>query len=135
MSSVAEKLQRKSQRAVQTKQVRLKLVYIDFWSIVKLAFLVTVCLGIVMIVATFLVWMFLDSTSIFDKINSLLQSILDDPSFDVMSSFSLVKVMLFTSIVALLNVVVGTVLGALVAVLYNFTVRITGGILVGFTNN
>jgi hypothetical protein len=135
MSSVAEKLQRKSQRAVQTKQVRLKLVYIDFWSVVKLAFLVTVCLGIVMIVATFLVWMFLDSTSIFDKINSLLQSILDDPSFDVMSSFSLVKVMLFTSIVALLNVVVGTVLGALVAVLYNFTVRITGGILVGFTNN
>jgi uncharacterized membrane protein len=135
MSSVAEKLQRKSQRAVQTKQVRLKLVYIDFWSVVKLAFLVTVCLGIVMIVATFLVWMFLDSTSIFDKINSLLQSILDDPTFNVMSSFSLVKVMLFTSIVALLNVVVGTVLGALVAVLYNFTVRITGGLLVGFTNN
>jgi hypothetical protein len=135
MSSVAEKLQRKSQRAVQTKQVRLKLVYIDFWSVVKLAFLVTVCLGIVMIVATFLGWVFLDSTSIFDKINSLLQSILDDPTFDVMSSFSLVKVMLFTSVVALLNVVVGTVLGALVAVLYNFTVRITGGILVGFTNN
>ena len=135
MSSISEKLQRKSQRAVQTKQVRLKLVYIDFWSVVKLAFLVTVCLGIVMIVATFLVWMFLDSTSIFDKINSLLQSILDDPTFDVMSSFSLVKVMLFTSVVALLNVVVGTVLGALVAVLYNFTVRITGGVLVGFTNN
>ncbi|MEO6505207.1 MAG: DUF3566 domain-containing protein [Terrimesophilobacter sp.] len=135
MSSVAEKLQRKSQRAVQTKQVRLKLVYIDFWSVVKLAFLVTVCLGIVMIVATFLIWMFLDSTSIFDKINTLMQSILDDASFDVMSIFSLVKVMLFTSIVALLNVVVGTVLGALVAVLYNFTVRITGGILVGFTNN
>jgi hypothetical protein len=135
MSSVAEKLQRKSQRAVQTKQVRLKLVYIDFWSVVKLAFLVTVCLGIVMIVATFLLWMFLDSTSIFDQINSLLQSILDEPTFDVMSSFSLVKVMMFTAVVALLNVVVGTVLGALVAVLYNFTVRITGGILVGFTNN
>ncbi|MEO6943429.1 MAG: DUF3566 domain-containing protein [Lacisediminihabitans sp.] len=135
MSSVAEKLQRKSQRAVQTKQVRLKLVYIDFWSVVKLAFLVTVCLGIVMIVATFLIWMFLDSTSLFDKINTLMQSILDEPAFDVMSIFSLVKVMLFTSIVALLNVVVGTVLGALVAVLYNFTVRITGGILVGFTNN
>jgi hypothetical protein len=132
---VAEKLQRKSQRAVQTKQVRLKLVYIDFWSVVKLAFLVTVCLGIVMIVATFLIWMFLDSTNIFDEINTLLQSILDEPTFDVMASFSLGKVMFFTSIVALLNVVVGTVLGALVAVLYNFTVRITGGLLVGFTNN
>jgi hypothetical protein len=135
MSSVAEKLQRKSQRAVQTKQVRLKLVYIDFWSVVKLAFLAMVCLGIVMIVATFLIWMFLDSTSIFDQINTLLQSILDEPAFDVMSIFSLAKVMMFTAVVALLNVVVGTVLGALVAVLYNFTVRITGGILVGFTNN
>ena len=39
MSSVAEKLQRKSQQAVATKQVRLKLVYIDFWSAVKLSFL------------------------------------------------------------------------------------------------
>ncbi|MDQ1526895.1 MAG: hypothetical protein QOG18_1508, partial [Microbacteriaceae bacterium] len=37
MSSVAEKLQRKSQRAGATKQVRLKLVYVDFWSAVKLA--------------------------------------------------------------------------------------------------
>jgi hypothetical protein len=135
MSSVSEKLQRKSQRAVQTKQVRLKLVYIDFWSIVKLSFLVTVCLGIVMVVAAFLIWMFLESTNIFDQINSLMRSILDEAAFDILDSFSLSKVMMFTSIVALLNVVVGTVLGAIVAVLYNFTVRITGGILVGFTNN
>jgi len=55
MSSVAEKLQRKSQRATATKQVRLKLVYIDFWSAVKLSFLIALCLGIVTIVATFLV--------------------------------------------------------------------------------
>ena len=36
---------------------------------------------------------------------------------------------------AILNIVVGTVLGAIVAVLYNLSVRITGGLLVGFTNN
>ena len=35
----------------------------------------------------------------------------------------------------ILNVVVGTVLGAIIAVLYNLSVRITGGLLVGFTNN
>ena len=33
MSSVAEKLQRKSQRATATKQVRLKLVYVDLWEV------------------------------------------------------------------------------------------------------
>ena len=43
MSSVAEKLARKSKRQTPAKQVRLKLVYIDFWSAVKLSFLVAVC--------------------------------------------------------------------------------------------
>ena len=62
MSSVAEKLQRKSQRQVATKQVRLKLVYIDFWSAVKLSFLVAVSLGIVFVVASILVWIVLNST-------------------------------------------------------------------------
>ena len=32
MSSVAEKLARKSNRKPPAKQVRLRLVYIDFWS-------------------------------------------------------------------------------------------------------
>ena len=43
--------------------------------------------------------------------------------------------MLFALVVALLNIVVGTALGAIAALLYNLSVRITGGLLVGFTNN
>ena len=48
---------------------------------------------------------------------------------------SLDKVALFAFIVAVLNTVVGTALGAITSMLYNFSVRITGGLLVGFTNN
>jgi hypothetical protein len=135
MSSVAEKLQRKSQRATATKQVRLKLVYIDFWSAVKLSFLIALTLGIITIVASMLVWVVLDSTGIFGKVDVLLRDILNDPSFSVTQSFSLAQVGLFSLIVALLNTVVGTALGAITAMLYNFSVRITGGLLVGFTNN
>jgi hypothetical protein len=40
----------------------------------------------------------------------------------------------FAFVVALLNVVVGTALSAIGSILYNFTVRLTGGLLVGFTN-
>ena len=135
MSSVAEKLQRKSARAGATKQVRLKLVYIDFWSVVKLSFLVAVCFGIILIVATFLIWMVLNSTSIFDQLNGLLRDILDDETFNILEGFSLARVMMFVSVVAALNVVVGTALGAVMAMLYNFSVRITGGLLVGFRNS
>jgi len=135
MSSVAEKLQRKSQRPVATKQVRLKLVYVDFWSTVKLSFLVAVSLGIVLVVATILVYLVLQSTSIFETLDKTLAEILGDASFSITDSFSLVQVSLFTVVVAILNIIVGTALGAITSVLYNFSVRITGGLLVGFTNN
>ena len=135
MSSVAEKLQRKSQRQVATKQVRLKLVYIDFWSAVKFSFLVAVCLGIVLVVATVLLWIVLNSTGIFGSLNDIMKDILGNPEFNIASDFSLGQVAIFSIVVALLNTVVGTALGAIAALLYNFSVRITGGLLVGFTNN
>lgn len=135
MSSVAEKLQRKSQRQVATKQVRLKLVYIDFWSAVKLSFLVAVSLGIVLVVATIFVWIVLNSTGIFGSLDKLLREILSDPAFSLTKSFSLPQVALYSLVVAILNTVVGTALGAIASMLYNFSVRVTGGLLVGFTNN
>ena len=64
MSSVAEKLARKGSRRPPAKQVRLRLVYIDFWSAVKLSFLVAVCLAVVNIVASFLVFTIVQSTGL-----------------------------------------------------------------------
>ncbi|HYI34779.1 MAG TPA: DUF3566 domain-containing protein [Glaciibacter sp.] len=134
MSSVAEKLAKKSTRRPATKQVRLKLVYIDFWSSVKLSFLVAICLAIVTIVATFLIFTVLNQTGIFDKVDDLYTSIAGDSS-DLASILSIGNVMGFAFVVAVLNTVVITALGAIFALLYNLSVKMTGGLLVGFTNN
>jgi uncharacterized membrane protein len=134
MSSVADKLARKSNRKTPAKQVRLRLVYIDFWSAVKLSFLVAVCLAVVSIVATFLIHTVLSSTGIFEQVNSLVQDVAGS-SGDLTAVFSLGNVMGFAIVASLLNLVVITALGAILAVLYNLSVKITGGILVGFTNN
>ena len=135
MTSVAEKLQRKEQRRVATKQVRLKLVYLDFWSVVKLSFLIWLCIGIALVVLSVLVWVVLNSTGIFAKLDDTLQDILVDPDFHVANTFGLLQVGVFSLVVALLNTVVGTVLGAIAALLYNLSVRFTGGLLVGFQNS
>jgi len=135
MTSVAEKLQSKARKTVGTKQVRLKLVYVDFWSTVKLSFLIAVALGIVTVVATFLVYVILARLGIFRTVDSLLQEVLGDTSFTLQDTLSIGQVMLFAIVVAILNIVIGTVLGAIAALLYNLSVRITGGLLVGFTNN
>jgi hypothetical protein len=135
MSSVAEKLQRKEQRQVATKQVRLKLVYLDFWSVVKFSFLIWLCLGIVLIVASVLIWVVLASTGIFNTLDKTLQDILVQPDFHIVDSFGLVQVGVFALVVALLNTVIGTILGAIGSLLYNLSVRFTGGLLVGFQNS
>lgn len=134
MSSVAEKLAKKSTRRTTSKQVRLKLVYVDFWSSVKLSFLAAICMGIVTVVATFLIFTVLNQTGVFNQVNSLYTDIAGS-STDLTSFLSVGNVMGFAVVVAVLNTVVITALGAVFALLYNLSVKITGGLLVGFTNN
>jgi hypothetical protein len=133
--SIAEKLQQKTKRPVGSRQVRLRLVYVDFWSMVKLSFLIALAGAIVVVIATALVWGVLEQVGLFDKADELLQEVTRQDSYSVMDQFSLGQVLGFSIVVGILNVVVGTVLGAIVSVLYNLSVRITGGVLVGFANN
>jgi hypothetical protein len=133
--SVAEKLQRKEMRQTSSRQVRLKLVYVDVWSLVKLSFLIWMCMGIVLIVASALVWVVLFSTGVFDQLDETLRDILVQPEFSIANSFGIGQVVLFAFIIAVLNTIVGTALGAIAGFLYNLSVRFTGGLLVGFQNS
>ncbi|RLK52205.1 DUF3566 domain-containing protein [Microbacterium telephonicum] len=134
MSSVADKLARKSSSKTSAKQVRLRLVYVDFWSAVKLSFLASVALAIVTVVVVFLVYMVLQTTGLISQLDELL-SAFTDGSFVLSDVVGLPQVMAFAAIVAILNLIVLTVLGAVVAGIYNLMVKVTGGLLVGFTSN
>ena len=133
MSTVADKLAKKSSSKTSAKQVRLRLVYVDFWSAVKLSFLAAVALAIVTIVATFLVYMVLQTTGMITRLDDLFKAF--DGNFTLSDYINLPQVMAFAAIVAILNLIVVTVLGAVVAGIYNLMVKVTGGLLVGFTSN
>jgi hypothetical protein len=134
-SSVAERLARKTAKRPTSKQVRLKLVYVDFWSAVKVSFLAGLAMAIIGIVATFLLWTVLTQTGVFKQIAELFQSIGGQSSSGLLDAVGLGNVMSFSIIVGILDLIVVTALGAVIALLYNLSVKITGGLLVGFTNN
>ncbi len=134
MSTVADKLAKKSSSKTSAKQVRLRLVYVDFWSAVKLSFLAAVALAIVTLVSVFLIFLVVQTTSLIDQLDELLGAFTDG-SFVLSEVVSLPQVMAFAAIVAILNLIVVTVLGAVVAGIYNLMVKVTGGLLVGFTSN
>ena len=134
MSTVADKLAKKSTHKTSAKQVRLRLVYIDFWSAVKLSFLAAVALAIVTVVSFFLVYMIVQTTGLIDRVDEFFQSF-SDGGVSITVFIGLPQVMAFAAIVAILNLVVVTVLGAVIAGIYNLAVKVTGGLLVGFTSN
>jgi uncharacterized membrane protein SpoIIM required for sporulation len=134
MSTVADKLAKKSTHKTSAKQVRLRLVYVDFWSAVKLSFLAAVALAIVTVVTFFLVYMVVTATGLIGKVDEFFKSF-SDGGVSITSFIGLPQVMAFAAIVAILNLIVVTVLGAVVAGIYNLAVKVTGGLLVGFTSN
>ncbi len=133
MSTIADKLAKKSSSKTSAKQVRLRLVYVDFWSAVKLSFLAAVALAIVTLVSVFLVYMVIQTTGLITQLDELFTAF--DDNFLLSDVINLPQVMAFASIVAILNLIVITVLGAVVAGIYNLMVKVTGGLLVGFTSN
>ena len=121
------------------KQVKLKLVHIDFWSAIKTGLLVTTATGIATIFAFFLIWLLVSQTGLFGSLSTLVNSVVGGAStaegVDIAQTLSLPRVMSFAFTVALFNLVLGTLLTGISALIFNVIGRLTGGISVGFTNN
>ena len=133
-NTVADKLAKKTRKKAPAKQVRLKLVFIDFWSAVKFSFLVSVCLSIVGVVATILVYTVLLSTQVLAKLDELFMDIVGGEE-SLMSLIGFPQVAGFSIVVGILNIIVGTALGAIASLVYNLLVRVVGGFQLGFTSN
>lgn len=133
-NTVADKLAKKTRKKAPAKQVRLKLVYIDFWSAVKFSFLVAVCLAIVSIVSTILIYTVLSQTGVLGEIDSLFMDIVGEDN-SLMKIIGFPQVAGFAVVVGILNTIVGTAIGAIAALVYNLLVRVLGGFQLGFTSN
>lgn len=133
-NTVADKLAKKTRKKAPAKQVRLKLVYIDFWSSVKFSFLVSLCAAIVGVVAMLLIYTVLLSTGVLAKLNELVMDIVGD-QVSLLELFSYGTVFTFAVVVGVLNIIVGTAFGAIGALIYNLLVRALGGFQLGFTSN
>ncbi|NBR65035.1 MAG: DUF3566 domain-containing protein [Micrococcales bacterium] len=106
------------------KPVNLKLVKVNFWSVVRFAFILTVALGIGLVIALTLVFFILNAAGFGNLLKSYLTVEVTLPA--VLSVALSISVFL---------IVVGTVLAGVWAGMFNIIARMTGGVSVGFTNN
>jgi hypothetical protein len=130
MSNMINRLKKRDVPPV--KQVQLKLVRIDFWSAVRTGFTVTCGLGIAGVFAFIALWALVTFTPLFSSLSGLLTS-LTGSSTNL--SVSLPQVLGVSFGLAAFNIVFGTLLTGVLALVYNTIARITGGIKIGFTSN
>jgi hypothetical protein len=118
-----------------SKQVRLRLVHIDFWSATKNSFIVALTVSLVLAVFNLGAWLLLTVLGVVDTLNGIVSSIIGIDFLGLTDLMSFPSVMIFTVVQAIATIVCGTVLGALGSVAFNFIARITGGIRIAFTND
>ena len=134
MSTVADKLAKKSTRKTGGKQVRLRLVYVDFWSAVKLSFLGAVALAVVTMVSFFLIFLVLQATGIMSTADEFVRSFTDG-AIPLSELVGLPQVMAFAADESLHRLSGRRAPDPVVAGSYDLAVKVTGGLLVGFMSN
>lgn len=130
-TAVTSRAPARSGRPKKARRARLRLTHVDPWSVMKTAFLLSIAFGIVTVVAVALVWSVLGAAGVWDSINATVQDVLGDESsgtFDVESYVGTSRVMGFTMIVAVVDVILITAVATLAAFLYNLSAALLGGI-------
>jgi hypothetical protein len=122
---------KKSTRPRGPRRARLRLVHLDPWSVMKTAFLLSIAIGIVTVVSVFVVWSVLGAAGVWDSINKTVSDVVGGAqaqNFDVQNYVGMSRVLGFTMIVSVVDVVLITAIATLGAFLYNLAAALLGGI-------
>ncbi|WP_059010117.1 DUF3566 domain-containing protein [Streptomyces specialis] len=115
----------------RTRQARLRVAKADPWSVMKVSFLLSIALGVCTVVAVAVLWMVMDSMGVFSTIGETISEATEtdtDSGFDLQGFLSLPRVLIFTTVIAIIDVVLATALATLGAFMYNLSAGFVGGV-------
>jgi transmembrane protein DUF3566 len=116
----------------RTRKARLRVAKADPWSVMKVSFLLSIALGLCTVVAVAVLWMVMNAMGVFSAISGTVsqatQSGAAGGGFDLESFLSLPRVLLFTTVIAVIDVVLATALATLGAFIYNLSAGFVGGV-------
>ncbi|MFD6180196.1 DUF3566 domain-containing protein [Streptomyces goshikiensis] len=134
-ASAAAAAQKKARTAVRTaprtRKARLRVAKADPWSVMKVSFLLSIALGVCTIVASAVLWMVMDAMGVFSTVGGTISEATgsnEGNGFDLQSFLSLPRVLIFTSVIAVIDVVLATALATLGAFIYNLSAGFVGGV-------
>lgn len=115
----------------RTRKARLRVAKADPWSVMKVSFLLSIALGICTVIAVAVLWMVMDAIGVFTTVGGTLSEATSsgsDGGFDLVSFLSMSRVLTFTAVIAVIDVVLATALATLGAFIYNMSAGMVGGV-------
>ena len=114
------------------RRARLRLSRIDPWSVMKVSFLLAIAFGVVTVVSVFMVWSVLGAAGVWSSINNTVSDTLSSgnntSTFNIEDYLGMSRVLGFTMLVSVIDVVLITAIATLGAFLYNMAASLLGGI-------
>ncbi|MEU8540149.1 DUF3566 domain-containing protein [Streptomyces sp. NPDC048717] len=115
----------------RTRKARLRVAKADPWSVMKVSFLLSIALGVCTVVAASVLWMVMDAMGVFSTVGGTISEATgsnESNGFDLQSFLSLPRVLMFTSVISVIDVVLMTALATLGAFIYNLSAGFVGGV-------
>ncbi len=136
MSTLADKLGRKDTTRASSRQVRVALSTLNIWSTLKISLISGVVVGVITIIMGMIIWSVLSSNGSIAQLDTFAADALGSTKSTTFSSLITLKAVVgLCSIIAVLQIILTAIGGVILAALYNLSVKITGGLLVGFNND
>ena len=116
-------------RRATPRRVRLTLSRVDTWSVLKIAFLLSVAVAIASVVLTATLWTVFAGMGTFSAINDLLRTLDRQGSqFDILNYLGFGRTVSFSIVIGVLNIILLTAIATLTAFLYNICASLVGGV-------
>jgi hypothetical protein len=117
------------------RRVRLAISRVDPWSVMKLSFLLSVAIGVMIVVAVSVVWFTLNGLHVFTKADNLVTQITGtEGGPDILQYVEFSRVVSGATLIAVIDVFLLTALSTIGAFLYNIVAALVGGVHVTMTD-
>ncbi|MCA5894123.1 DUF3566 domain-containing protein [Isoptericola sp. NEAU-Y5] len=121
-------------REAGPRRVRLSVSRVDPWSVMKLAFLLSVAIGLITVVATMVVWYVLNDMGTFATIQDFLQQTIGNGTLNIVQFIAFDRIVSVAVLIAIVDIVLLTAIATIMAILYNVTAALVGGVHLTLTD-
>lgn len=115
------------------RRLRLTVTRVDPWTVMRMAFLLSLAAAVITVVAIMLLWGLLAGAGVFSSVEGTVNDVVGSGSVAITQYFGFGRIFTFSLVVASVDVILITALATLGAFLYNLAASLVGGVEVSVT--